>query len=117
VDVSVDGSQWNVAGSPSLAHLIKQAALEVPHPTALGKTLWDARNDQGPYVNLLGSNATIDKEVLAAYQAAELEKQSLSVGVGPLGSGSDYTVFLQRLGVRYFHNSMTSPLNNCPDLL
>ena len=41
---------------------------------------------------------TIDMGVVAEHSAREQEKQE-SFGVGPLGSGSDYTVFLQRIGV------------------
>ncbi|KAF4575136.1 hypothetical protein EYR36_006492 [Pleurotus pulmonarius] len=68
LDVSVAGSRWGAGASPSLAHLIKQVALDVPHPTVAGKTLWDAQSDTSSLL-------------------------------GPLGSGSDFTVFLQRLGV------------------
>ncbi|TFK71755.1 Zn-dependent exopeptidase [Pluteus cervinus] len=101
VDVSVAGSQWNVGGSPSLAHIIKQTALDVPHPTIPGKTLWDARNDQGPFHGITPyvQNTTVDEEFMASYQVAQEAKNSLQTGVSPLGSGSDYTVFLQRLGV------------------
>ena len=92
------GSQWTASASPSLAYLIKQTALDVPHPTIPGKTLWDAKNDQGPFGALQESNMTIDMGVVAEHSAREQEKQE-SFGVGPLGSGSDYTVFLQRIGV------------------
>ena len=102
----MDGSQWKVSASPSLAHLIKQTALDVPHPTIPGKTLWDARNDQGPLGALHESNMTIDMDFLAEYNAREQERRE-SFGVGPLGSGSDYTVFLQRIGVRY--SAVTTP--------
>ena len=92
IDVSVMGSQWNAAASPSLAHLIHQVALEIPHPTEPGRTLWDARTDVGPYAG----NA--DVEAIAVY-AEKQQTQSSSTGIYPLGSGSDFTVFLQRLGV------------------
>ncbi|KXN87971.1 Glutamate carboxypeptidase 2 [Leucoagaricus sp. SymC.cos] len=71
VDTSVAGSRWIAAGSPSLAHLIKDVALSVEHPTFPGKTLWDA----------------------------QAERLSSKTGITPLGSGSDYTVFLQHIGV------------------
>ncbi|KAF5388129.1 hypothetical protein D9615_000480 [Tricholomella constricta] len=101
VDVSVSGSQWNVGGSPSLAHLIKRTALDIPHPTLEGKTLWDARNDEGPFKGIEGhnSNLTIDADFIEAYNAAQRDLRASKTGVSPLGSGSDYTVFLQRLGV------------------
>ncbi|KAI0940119.1 hypothetical protein AcV5_001313 [Taiwanofungus camphoratus] len=92
VDVSVGGSRWSASASPSLAHLIRQTALDVPHPTVPGKTLWDAMEDSGPYAG------TADADFLAAYEAAQQEKAS-ETGIHPLGSGSDYTPFLQRLGV------------------
>ncbi|KAG5639289.1 hypothetical protein H0H81_004950, partial [Sphagnurus paluster] len=97
VDVSVSGSRWQAGGSPSLAHLIKKSALDVPHPTVEGKTLWDARHDEGPF-GIERSNMTIDIEFLNNYITVEKEHHASSTGVNPLGSGSDYTVFLQRLG-------------------
>jgi N-acetylated-alpha-linked acidic dipeptidase len=98
-DVSASGSRWNVAGSPSLAHLIKRSALDVPHPTIEGKTLWDARTDEGPFTGDGTANMTVDAEVMSAYFTAKKEMQASDTSVNPLGSGSDYTVFLQRLGV------------------
>ncbi|KAG7447447.1 Zn-dependent exopeptidase [Guyanagaster necrorhizus] len=100
VDVSSSGSSWNVAGSPALAPLIKRTALDIPHPTIPGKTLWDARNDEGPFrEDKLSVNMTADVNVLMDYEANKKAKDELTTGVLPLGSGSDYTVFLQRLGV------------------
>lgn len=98
LDVSVCGSRWNVAASPSLAHIIKQTALDIPHPTIAGKTLWDARDDSGPFVDVYG-NQTIDAEYLARYSEERRRSETSKTNISPLGSGSDYTVFLQRLGV------------------
>jgi N-acetylated-alpha-linked acidic dipeptidase len=36
---------------------------------------------------------------MASYTASELNRQALNIGIKPLGSGSDFTVFLQHLGV------------------
>ncbi|KDR83893.1 hypothetical protein GALMADRAFT_236364 [Galerina marginata CBS 339.88] len=101
VDVSVSGSRFNVAGSPSLAHLIKKTASDVPHPTVNGKTLWDATKDNGPYTDLIQSlsNVTIDHDFLELYNEEEKKRKASKTLVEPLGSGSDFTVFLQRLGV------------------
>ena len=63
-----------------------------PHPTKPGKTLWDAREDTGVF------QGAIDDEVLQMYDTQLA--QADDVGISPLGSGSDYTVFLQRIGVR-----------------
>ncbi|KAG7089277.1 hypothetical protein E1B28_010976 [Marasmius oreades] len=102
VDVSSAGSRWTALGSPSLAHLIKRTALDIPHPTEEGKTLWDARDDRGPFSGLNGTqiaSAWVDPEYIRNHEKKVEEEASLSTGVGPLGSGSDFTVFLQRLGV------------------
>ncbi|KAI0036775.1 Zn-dependent exopeptidase [Vararia minispora EC-137] len=92
LDVSVAGSQFDVAGSPSLSHFLKETAQAVPHPTDPDRTLWDARNDVGP---LFGAH--VDTEALAMHEEAKVVSDE--VGVSPLGSGSDFTVFLQRLGI------------------
>lgn len=81
-----------MSASPSLAHFVRRTAEKVPHPTKPGLTLWDAGKDNGV---LYGDK--LDEEVLKMYQE-ELQAAD-SLGVGPLGSGSDYTVFLQRIGV------------------
>lgn len=81
-----------MSASPSLAHFVKGVSKKVPHPTKPGLTLWDAHYDQGV---LYGDK--LDEEVLAMYE--EELQASDSLGVSPLGSGSDYTVFLQRIGV------------------
>ena len=83
-------------GSPSLAHHLRQAAMEIPHPTDANRTLWDARSDIGPF------SGPVNKDVYEMHHNAEEElKAASTTGVSPLGSGSDYTVFLQRLGVSY----------------
>lgn len=95
-DGSVSGSRYGASGSPLLAHFIRKTAEAIPHPTKQGRSLWDARSDDGT----LFGNGTIDvgEEVISIkkmeYAAAD------NVGVSPLGSGSDFTVFLQRSGVR-----------------
>ncbi|KAJ8473913.1 hypothetical protein ONZ45_g16122 [Pleurotus djamor] len=88
LDVSVAGSSWGASGSPTLAHLIKQTALDVPHPTQPGKTLWDSRSDVGPF------SGNLSQPIVE-----ESSRKRTSSLIPPLGSGSDYTVFLQRLGV------------------
>ncbi|EKM80407.1 hypothetical protein AGABI1DRAFT_106593 [Agaricus bisporus var. burnettii JB137-S8] len=96
VDVSVSGSRWDARGSPSLAHLIKDIALTVDHPNQPGKKLWDAREDDGPFK---GYNLTVDNDFRKMHAQAEAIRRASKTGVSPLGSGSDYTVFIQRLGV------------------
>ncbi|KAJ7484085.1 Zn-dependent exopeptidase [Mycena galericulata] len=72
------------SASPSLSHFLRQAALDIPHPTSPGNTLWDARNDNGPY-----DGKIVDVESVAVSQS--VNNMADSVGVSPLGSGSDYT--------------------------
>ncbi|KAI0638366.1 Zn-dependent exopeptidase [Trametes polyzona] len=92
VDGSAAGAHWVPTGSPSLAHLIRDTALEIPHPTSPNKTLWDARNDMRPF------QGPADREFVEEYLARRVAKQG-ELGIEPLGSGSDFTPFLQRLGV------------------
>ena len=93
-DSSVSGSRFRATATPSLAHFVRAAAEAVPHPTKANKTLWDATKDSGV---LTGQH--IDAEALAVYEETELQAAAESTGVGVLGSGSDYTVFVQRNGV------------------
>lgn len=90
-DSSVSGSRFRANASPSLAHLVRGAAEDVPHPTKPGLSLWDATKDSGVF------RGAVNDEVLEMYDAEQ--QQADDLGVTPLGSGSDYTVFLQRIGV------------------
>lgn len=100
-----------VAGSPSLAHLIEKTANDVPHPTVSGKTLWDALDDDGPY-HFQGGNATIDPDFLELYTSEQVARRAYKTRVTPLGSGSDFTVFLQRLGIASSEQSFSPSLND-----
>jgi N-acetylated-alpha-linked acidic dipeptidase len=77
-----------------LAHFIRKTAEDLPHPTNPKRTLWDATADRG---QLIGEH--YDMNSLSTEVETEVTD---SVGIRPLGSGSDYTVFLQRLGVHRF---------------
>lgn len=87
----MSGSRFRANASPSLAHLVRSTAEEVPHPTQPGKSLWDATKDSGIL------HGHVDEEVLQMFE--EELAQADNLGVTPLGSGSDYTVFLQHIGV------------------
>jgi N-acetylated-alpha-linked acidic dipeptidase len=78
---------------------MKRTALDIPHPTTVGKTLWDARTDEGPFSGNGAVNMTVDEEFMSGYIAAKKEILASDIDISPLGSGSDYTAFLQRLGV------------------
>ena len=91
LDTAVSGSKFTVRASPSLAHFLRKTAEDLPHPTDPKRTLWDATTDGG---QLFGEYDDVDS------LGTEIETQEADdIGVRPLGSGSDYTVFLQRLGV------------------
>lgn len=111
VDIGTSGSQWKIYGSPSLAHLLKGSAQDVPHPTEANKTLWDALYDSGPYP---GAQDVEFAEMWTQKNKVSLSKDETTANVLPLGSGSDYTVFLQRLGVAssdqgFAHTPMDAP--------
>lgn len=88
-----------------MAHLLRQAAIDLPHPTDANRTLWDARTDAGPLTGPKTANlgARSMEELGADHYAEELLMEEFSkpdsLSIRPLGSGSDYTVFLQRIGV------------------
>ena len=69
--------------------------MRVSHPTVYGGTLWDARTDRGRFYGNLSNEAIA---LINAEIDAEIDDNELS-GIRPLGSGSDFTVFLQRIGV------------------
>lgn len=103
-DVSVSGSRYAASGSPSLAHLIKRSAQDVAHPTDSSKTLWDALYDSGPYTGEQDADFASMWAAMNHSRARAASEDDIRQ-VSPLGSGSDYTVFLQRLGVSHrIHN-------------
>src|SRR5437763_2356446 len=79
VDVAVSGPNYGVSSVPSLWKLIRGATRDVKDPTT-GKTLYQQWQDR------------------AREQRGELDEES-EARIGPLGSGSDYTPFLQHLGI------------------
>ncbi|TRM68157.1 hypothetical protein BD626DRAFT_424829 [Schizophyllum amplum] len=91
LDSSVSGPQLGMSASPSLAHFMQEAAMDLPHPTDKDRSLWDARADKGTY------EGKIDAEVEAMFDAQAASAEN--IGIGVLGSGSDYTAFVQRMGV------------------
>jgi len=105
LDSSVSGSRFRMSASPSLAHLVRGVAEKVPHPTQPGLTLWDANKDNGV---LYGDH--LDEEVMNMYE--EELRNADDLGISPLGSGSDYTVFLQRIGVASTNGGFASTLHD-----
>ncbi len=90
MDVAVSGKKFGAAGVPSLKEFIREIAKVVPAPQ--GGTVYEAwRNANEPKdENHVPEGGTRRRLPAAA---------SGDVPVGDLGSGSDYSVFLQHLGV------------------
>ncbi|OJA18557.1 hypothetical protein AZE42_04016 [Rhizopogon vesiculosus] len=105
-DTSASGSRLKAAGSPLLAHLLRETAEQLPHPSSEKRSLWDAREDTG---TLFGEHTNAE---IAAMHTNELRAVDDSIGVRPLGSGSDYTVFLQHHGVPSTDGGFTSTLHD-----
>ncbi|KAI0700724.1 Zn-dependent exopeptidase [Cytidiella melzeri] len=106
VDSSAAGSRFRLNASPSLAHLVRGAADDIPHPTKPGLSLWDATMDSGVLTG------PVKEEALATYEAELQQQQADYLGVTPLGSGSDYTVFLQHIGVASTNGGFGSTLQD-----
>jgi N-acetylated-alpha-linked acidic dipeptidase len=82
VDVAVSGPNFSAAAVPSLKQFIRQVAQAVPSPIK-GQTVYDTWKTFGETNEHRPSNAPGDGDVR----------------VGDLGSGSDFTPFLQHVGV------------------
>ena len=84
VDVAATGPAFNAGAVPSLRQFLREIAREVPSPA--GGTVfdqWKEAEDHSPHNSASSNLQTTDK----------------GVPVGNLGSGSDYTPFLQHAGV------------------
>ncbi|CAE6538397.1 unnamed protein product [Rhizoctonia solani] len=93
VDKASSGRQLRLRATPSVAPLLRQAALDLPHynePDS-GRTLWDARRDRGPF-----TGPTMKEE---SPYAVNYPPAVHGTGIKSLATGSDYTVFLQQLGI------------------
>ncbi|KAI9000835.1 Zn-dependent exopeptidase [Trametes punicea] len=110
IDVSASGARWAAQSSPSLAHLIRAAALDVPHPNDPSRTLWDAREDDGPFPGAM--DADFARTYAAQVDALRVGKDE--VGIPLLGSGSDYTPFLEHLGVASMDQGFSGTAYDAP---
>jgi N-acetylated-alpha-linked acidic dipeptidase len=92
VDVAVSGRKFGASGVPSLKQFVRDIAKAVPSPQ--GGTVYDAW-EKASQPNQPGFHP---QETSSTYRPPAAQVQG-EVPVGDLGSGSDYTVFLQHLGV------------------
>ena len=92
MDVAVSGRKFGASGVPSLKQFIRDIAKAVPSPE--GGTVydeWKKASQQNPEFR--------PQETSSSTFRPPASEPHGDVPVGDLGSGSDYTVFLQHLGV------------------
>ena len=92
MDAAVSGPDFSASAVPSLKEFVRQASRDVPSPA--GGTVYSAwRTSAG------GKAAALQTEAIGSTARPPAAQLRADVPVGDLGSGSDYTVFLQHLGV------------------
>jgi N-acetylated-alpha-linked acidic dipeptidase len=89
MDVAVSGKKFGAAGVPSLKEFVREIAKAVPSPQ--GGTVYEAWKTANQPKSDRPEGGTNSRLPAAAISG--------DVPVGDLGSGSDYSVFLQHLGV------------------
>ncbi|MGO8985243.1 MAG: M28 family metallopeptidase [Terriglobales bacterium] len=91
MDVAVSGKRFGASGTPSLKEFIREITKAVPSPQ--GGTVY------GAWKKKTDPNAEMNREEETATFRPLPNAMQNDVPVGDLGSGSDYSVFLQHLGV------------------
>ncbi len=92
MDVAVSGPRFGASSVPTLKQFIRDVTKTVPSPK--GGTVYEVWRK----ASLEGEKVNPQETASSAFRAPAAEPQS-DAPVGDLGSGSDYTVFLQHLGV------------------
>ncbi|HKU22283.1 MAG TPA: M28 family metallopeptidase [Terriglobales bacterium] len=95
VDVAVSGENFGASAVPSLKQFIREVARAVPSPK--GGTVYDAWS-KAPEKRM-GPTQEPSSAALSGSQNRPPAVEGSGPQVGDLGSGSDYTAFLQHLGV------------------
>lgn len=85
VDASTSGPIFTASASPLMFEIVRAVAADVPDPGAPGKSVGQVWRERSGKANIRGYGAA----------SAEASDQPISI----LGSGSDYTVFFNKLGV------------------
>jgi N-acetylated-alpha-linked acidic dipeptidase len=88
-DVGVSGPDFNASAVPSLKHFIRDVTVEVPSPK--GGSVYDQW-----LANQQGDDRLGDQSLFAG---VDKHRDGAEVNIGTLGSGSDFTPFIQHLGV------------------
>ena len=94
MDVAVSGPKFGASSVPSLKQFLRDITRVVPSPS--GDTVYaEWQNANRPGAQL----PTEPTEAIGDSRQVSVAESRPDVPVGDLGSGSDYTVFLQHLGV------------------
>ena len=94
MDVGVSGPKFGAASVPSLKQFLRDVAKSVPSPK--GGTVYESwQKESQPGAESVQSPT----EAIGDSKRLPIAQSKADVPVGDLGSGSDYTVFLQHLGV------------------
>jgi len=93
MDVGVSGVKFGASAVPSLKEFLREVTKSVPSPQ--GGTVYESWRR----ANQAGSEFFNPQETSSSTFRPPVAQSRADVPVGDLGSGSDYTVFLQHLGV------------------
>lgn len=102
MDVAVSGPKFGASSVPSLKQFLRDVTKAVPSPQ--GGTVYDAWQR----ANQPGGEGSQQEPTTTNYRPPAAQGKS-DVPVGDLGSGSDYTAFLQHLGVSSTDIGSTGP--------
>src|SRR5215469_14279899 len=105
VDVAVSGPKFGASSVPSLKQFIRDIAKAVPSPK--GGTVYEARQKASQPET--PSSTQSPTEAIGDSRRTPAASVKGDVPVGDLGSGSDYTAFLQHLGVPSADISSSGP--------
>jgi N-acetylated-alpha-linked acidic dipeptidase len=94
MDVAVSGTKFGASSVPSLKQFLREITKVVPSPK--GGTVYDDWQEANRPGTKSGQEPT---EAIGDIRRVPAADAKSDVPVGDLGSGSDYTVFLQHLGV------------------
>lgn len=91
VDVAVTGPNFGGGGTPSMRDVVREAISQVPEPRRGGNvgSLWEAAQKRA-----WASNAPVSFE-----RGGAVRDEGFVLQLERLGSGSDYTPFIQHLGI------------------
>jgi N-acetylated-alpha-linked acidic dipeptidase len=104
VDVAVSGPKFGASGVPSLKQFLRDIAKVVPSPK--GGTVYEAWQKS---LQLDAPSTQSPTEAIGDSKRIPEAQIKSDVPVGDLGSGSDYTAFLQHLGVPSTDMSSSGP--------